>query len=258
MGTQVDKAVLFRSLHAGAQPLVLYNAWDPGSARAVAESGAHAIATGSWSVAAAHGYADGERMPLALALDNLARIVAATTLPVTVDLEGGYGETAEEVGVTVARSIEAGAVGCNLEDSHPAGGGLRGIADQAARLAQARAAAETAGVPLFVNARTDVFLQSPPDAHDAAMVERALERARAYAEAGANGLFVPGLADDALIAMLVQASPLPVNVMAGPGTPSLSRLAALRVARVSHGPGPYLAAMGALAQAARQAAAIDA
>ncbi|WP_202839889.1 isocitrate lyase/PEP mutase family protein [Luteimonas saliphila] len=258
MGTQADKAVVFRSLHAGLQPLVLYNAWDPGSACAVAESGAHAIATGSWSVAAAHGYADGERMPLALAMDNLARIVATTTLPVTVDLEGGYGETAAEVGATVARAIGAGAVGCNLEDGHPAGGGLRAVSDQALRLAQARASADAAGVPLFLNARTDVFLQSPPEAHDAAMVERALERARAYAAAGADGLFAPGLADEALIARLVRDSPLPVNVMAGPDTPSLSRLAALGVARVSHGPGPYLAAMGALTQAARQAAAIDA
>ncbi|MDH5834782.1 isocitrate lyase/PEP mutase family protein [Luteimonas kalidii] len=257
MGTQVDKAGLFRSLHAGAQPLVLYNAWDPGSARAVAEAGARAIATGSWSVAAAHGYADGERMPLALALDNLARMVVATPLPVTVDLEGGYGATAAEVGATVAGAIEAGAVGCNLEDSEPAAGGLRAIADQAARLVQARAAATAAGVPLFVNARTDVFLQSPPQAHDAALVELALERGRAYAAAGADGLFVPGLADEALIATLVRGSPLPVNVMVGPGAPSLQRLAALGVARVSHGPGPYLAAMRDLRQATMQAMAIE-
>ena len=253
MTTQIEKARLFRSLHAGERPLVLFNIWDPGSARAVAETGARALATGSWSVAAAHGYADGEHVPLALALDNLARIVTVTALPVTVDLESGYGDTAADVGATVRRAIDAGAVGCNLEDSHPADGSLRPVAEQVQRLSQARAAAEASGVPLFVNARTDVFFQKPSEAHDAAMVEQALERARAYAGAGADGLFVPGLADETLIAALVQGSPLPVNIMAGQGTPPLARLTALGVARVSHGPGPYRAAMQSLAEAARAA-----
>jgi methylisocitrate lyase len=253
MTTQIEKARLFHSLHSGKRPLTLFNIWDPGSAKAVAESGAHALATGSWSVAAANGYADGESIPLEVALANLGRIASATALPVTADLESGYGRTADEVGNTVRRAIEVGAVGCNLEDSTPADGSLRPLAEQVERLSQARKAAETSGIGFFINARTDIFFQKPPQAHDTEMVEQALERARAYAACGADGLFVPGLIDETLIASLVQASPLPVNIMVGAGTPSLAKLAELGVARISHGPGPYLAAMRALAEAASKA-----
>ena len=253
MSVRQGKAALFASLHVAGAPLVLFNAWDAGSARAVAEAGAKAIATGSWSVAAANGFGDGERLPLALAIDNLRRMVAAVDLPVTVDLESGYGEAPDAVAATVTAALEAGAVGCNLEDSVPADGSLRTIADQAARLAAVSAVAERAGVALFVNARTDVFFQAPADAHDMAMVDAALERARAYADAGASGLFVPGVVAEDLIARLVEASPLPVNVMVMPATPPRARLAELGVARISHGPGPYLGAMQWLAQAARDA-----
>ncbi len=258
MSTQHARAERFHSLHRAGQPLVLFNAWDAGSARAVAEAGAAAIATGSWSVAAANGFDDGERLPLAFALDNLRRIVAAATapphdLPVTIDLESGYGEAPEQVAATVAAALEAGAVGCNLEDSFPETGKLRETAAQAARLAQARKAADAAGIALFLNARTDVFFQKPAAAHDMAMVEQALERARAYAEAGASGLFAPGVVDEALIGRLAEASPLPLNVMALPGTPPRARLAELGVARISHGPGPYRGAMQWLQDAARAA-----
>ena len=253
MTTQNDKARLFHSLHVSGQPLVLFNAWDAGSARAVADAGARAIATGSWSVAAANGFADGEHLPFALALDNLRRIVAAVAQPVTIDLESGYGDAPAQVAATVAAALEAGAVGCNLEDSFPANGRLRGAADQAARLVAARKAADDAGVTLFINARTDVFFQKPADAHDMAMVEDALQRARAYADAGASGLFVPGVVAEPLIARLAEASPLPLNVMAMPGVPSRARLAELGVARISHGPGPYRGAMQWLAEAAKAA-----
>ena len=253
MTTQNDKARLFHSLHVGGQPLVLFNAWDAGSARAVAEAGAKAIATGSWSVAAANGFADGEQLPFAFALDNLRRIVAAVTKPVTVDLESGYGDGAAQVAATVAAALEAGAIGCNLEDSFPANGRLREAADQAARLAAARRVADDAGIALFINARTDVFFQKPPEAHDMAMVDDALQRAHAYADVGASGLFVPGVVADHLIARLVEASPLPVNIMAMPGVPSRARLAELGVARISHGPGPYRGAMQWLTAAARDA-----
>ncbi|MFL5183823.1 MAG: isocitrate lyase/phosphoenolpyruvate mutase family protein, partial [Microvirga sp.] len=117
MSDQMTKAQTFKALHVPGDPIILFNAWDAGSAKAVAASGAKAIATGSWSVAAAHGFEDGEHMPLDIALANLERIVAATDLPVTIDLESGYGTTAEEVGATVARALQAGAIGCNLEDS---------------------------------------------------------------------------------------------------------------------------------------------
>jgi 2-methylisocitrate lyase-like PEP mutase family enzyme len=251
--TQNSTARQFQALHVRGQPLVLFNAWDAGSARAVADAGAQAIATGSWSVAAANGFADGEQLPFAFSMENLRRIIQAVVLPVTIDLESGYGETPAAVGATVAAALAAGAVGCNLEDSFPADGSLRDVTDQVARLAAARRAADDAGIALYVNARTDVFFQSPAAAHDGAMVDAALERARAYAEAGASGLFVPGVVADALIARIAEASPLPVNIMAMPGVPDRRRLAELGVARISHGPGPYRGAMQWLTQAAKAA-----
>lgn len=253
MSTQDEKARLFRSLHVAGEPLVLFNAWDAGSARAVADAGAKAIATGSWSVAAANGFADGEHLPLDFAMANLRRIVAAVALPVTIDLESGYGETADAVAATVAATLAAGAVGCNLEDSFPADGSLRDTIDQVARLTAARKAADNAGIAMYINARTDVFFQQPADAHDNAMVDAALERARAYADAGASGLFVPGVVADKLIARIAERSPLPVNVMHIAGLPDRRRLAELGVARISHGPGPYAGAMQWLTGAAKAA-----
>lgn len=250
---QQEAARRFRALHVPGDPLVLFNAWDAGSARAVADAGAKAIATGSWSVAAANGFADGENLSLPFALDNLRRIVGSVALPVTIDLESGYGETSEAVGATVAAALEAGAIGCNLEDSFPADGSLRDSAGQVVRLAAARKAADDAGIAMYLNARTDVFFQKPVDAHDTAMVDVALERARAYADAGASGLFVPGVLAEALIARIAEASPLPVNIMAMPGVPNRKRLAELGVARISHGPGPYRGAMQWLTEAAKAA-----
>jgi 2-methylisocitrate lyase-like PEP mutase family enzyme len=253
MSNQSAKAQTFWSLHVPGRPVILFNVWDAGSAKAVAASGAKALATGSWSVAAAHGFTDGERMPFDLCLANLQRLVGATDLPVTIDLESGYGADPTAVGETVARALQAGAVGFNIEDSLPENGSLREVADQAARLTAARAAADARGVPAFLNARTDVFFQSGPEQHDEGMVEAALERGRIYADAGADGLFAPGLADERLIARLVKASPLPVNIMAGVSTPPAARLAELGVARISHGPSPYLLVMHALENGARAA-----
>jgi methylisocitrate lyase len=253
MSMQQEKARRFQALHVPGDPLVLFNAWDAGSARAVADAGALAIATGSWSVAAANGFDDGEHFPFASALDNLRRIAAAVALPVTIDLESGYGDAPADVGATVAAALEAGAVGCNLEDSFPADGSLRDSGDQVGRLVAARKAADAAGVALYINARTDVFFQEPAAAHDMAMVDAALERARAYADAGASGLFVPGMVAENLIARIAEASPLPVNIMAMPGAPGRKRLAELGVARISHGPGPYRGAMQWLTDAAKAA-----
>jgi methylisocitrate lyase len=243
---QARKAETFQALHIGGTPLVLFNVWDAGSAKAVAMSGVKAIATSSWSVAAAHGLVDGERIPLALAVDNLRRIVSATELPVTVDLESGYAD----VGETIGLAIEAGAVGCNLEDSRPADGSLREIAEQCARIREARQSADALHSSFFINARTDVFLQPGAD-----RVGEAIARSRAYAAAGADGIFAPGLEDKELISQLVEGSPLPLNIMVGDRTPTLPELAARGVARVSHGPRPYLLAMQALQLAARAATA---
>jgi 2-methylisocitrate lyase-like PEP mutase family enzyme len=252
MSDQAAKARAFKALHIAGNPLVLFNVWDAGTAKAVAASGAKALATGSWSVAAAHGFDDGEFMPFDLALANLERIVAASDLPVTIDLESGYGATPDDVGVTVARAIKAGAIGCNLEDSCCETGPLRDVLDQAARLKGARSAAETLGLSAFLNARTDVFLIAPAAEHEG-LVAEAVARARAYADAGADGFFVPGLVNETLIARVVEQSSLPVNIMMTPSAPSAKRLAELGVARISHGPGPYRAMMKALEEAARAA-----
>ncbi len=251
MPTQKSKAKSFRSLHVPGKPLILFNAWDAGSAKAVTAAGAAAIATGSWSVAKANGFDDGEDLPLDLSIANLARIAKATNLPVTIDLESGYGATPQAVAKTVRRSIDAGAVGCNLEDSNPATGKLRAASDQAKRIAAVRKAADATGIAYFINARTDVFFQGKKA--DASLVAEALKRARLYADAGADGLFVPGLTDEKLIAKVCEASPLPVNVMVGQGTPAFKVLAKCGVARISHGPRPYLLAMKALEDAARAA-----
>lgn len=254
MTDRAQKAEQFRALHIPGRPLVLFNIWDAGSTRAVAAAGARAIATGSWSVANANGFADGEYTPIAFAVDNLRRIVGATDLPVTVDLESGYGDAPETVGETVSMAIDAGAVGCNLEDSFPANGRLRETVDQASRIRRARQTADAAGIRFFINARTDIFFQLPPEQHNDAMVIEAIERAHAYAEAGADGFFVPGLANLALIARLAEASQLPLNIMVGATTPPVHILAEHGVARVSHGPRPYFLAMKALQEAARAVA----
>ena len=253
MTDQTRKAEQFRGLHVPGKPLILFNIWDAGSAQAVASGGAKAIATSSWSVANSSGFGDGELLPLRLAIDNLRRTVDATDLPVTVDLESGYGDLPEVVAETIGLAIDAKAVGCNLEDSFPANGKMRETADQVARIRRARQAADAANFRFFINARTDIFFQRPPEHHDDGMVVEAIERARAYADAGADGIFAPGLADISLIAGFAEASLLPLNIMISDATPPVAVLAQHGVARVSYGPRPYLIAMKALEAAARAA-----
>lgn len=256
MTRQATLADDFGRLHVAGDPVVIFNAWDAGSARAIAAAGARAIGTGSWSVAAAHGYADGEQMPLELALANLERIVAAVELPVSVDLEAGYGPQPQDVERSVTLAIRAGAIGINLEDGLADERGIRDLGAQVERIRAARAAADRLSLPLFINARTDFFLQAEPSRHDAALVAAAIERAAAYAAAGASGLFVPCIAQPAHIREVCAATKLPVNVMMMPSLPSRAELARLGVARISHGPGPYRAAMKYLEQQAREALAV--
>lgn len=239
-----------------ATPLILFNIWDAGGAKVVADLGMKAIATGSWSVAAAHGYGDGEKLPFDLAIANLRRIVDTVELPVTFDMEGGYGRTPDEVAANIAAVINAGAVGINIEDQVVGGTGLYPVEEQAARIAAIRRVADAAGVPLFINARTDVFLKDPPDAHSGAHLEDALTRAAAYAEAGASGFFAPGLADAPRTRALCERSPLPVNIMFLPYAPSPRQLAELGVCRISYGATPYRQAMDFLKDAARAALAL--
>lgn len=236
-----DRAAAFARLHVPGRPLALANVWDVASARWVAAAGARALATSSWAVADALGHADGEALPFEAQRALAAAITAASDLPLSVDMERGYGEDPGTLAANVRALVGAGAVGVNLEDGLP-GSALRPTDAQASRLSAARAAADALGAPLFINARTDVFFVQ---GGSQASVEDALARAEAYGAAGASGLFVPGLADPRLIAELCRRSPLPVNVMTGAGA-SLSSLAELGVARVSLGPATYLAARAAV------------
>ncbi len=253
MTRQKERAQQFNNLHARGNPLILFNIWDAGSAKAVASSGAKAIATGSWSVAAAHGFNDGEALPLELMLENLKRIVASVDLPVTCDIEGGYGSQPADVAETAASVLAAGAVGINFEDQIIGEKELYSVEDQCVRVRAARGAAESAGVPLFINARTDIYLKARSVDHNEEHLNEALRRAIAYADAGANGFFIPGLTDAGSIRELCRRSPLPVNVMILPETPSPKQLADLGVARISYGPGPYRQVMEALTEAGRVA-----
>lgn len=245
-----EKFKLFKSLHVKGDPLVLYNIWDAGGAKALAETGARAIATGSWSVAAAHGYPDGEAIPLDFLLILAGRIAGATGLPLTVDFEGGYAEAPDALAENARRLAATGAVGMNFEDQVVGGAGVYPIARQAERIGAIRKAA---GPDFFLNARTDLFLKEPDRARHAAFLSEAKTRAAAYAEAGASGFFVPGLIDPSLIAEICAATALPVNVMAMPGAPSRATLAELGAARISHGPFPYRQAMADLAERFRTA-----
>jgi len=252
MSSQIERAETLARLHIKGDPLVLFNIWDAGSAQAMQEIGAQVIATGSWSVAAAHGYSDGEKLPFDLALANLRRIVASVDLPVTIDLEGGYGHSPGEVQDTVSQVIEAGAVGINFEDQMIGEDDLYPVDEQCARILAIRTAAKQMSVPLFINARTDIFLNLHPSDHGDDHIEEALSRAAAYASAGASGFFAPGLRDAKLISQLCEQTLLPVNIMVLPGIPSSIELAALGVSRISYGPGPYRQMIEALKVAGRK------
>ncbi|MET9725117.1 isocitrate lyase/PEP mutase family protein [Streptomyces zaomyceticus] len=241
--TQSGDAHLFRSLHTAPAPLALANAWDVASARVIEAAGAPAIATTSAGVAWSLGSPDGDFLTRDRALERIARIVAAVAVPVTADIEGGYGTDAAGVAETVAGVLAAGAVGVNIED------GTRPPTELATRLAAARQTADRSGADLFLNARVDTYLLGlgAPDAR----LKETLTRARLYVDAGADGIFVPGVTDTATIAALADNISVPLNVMAGPGAPTVAELGALGVARVSLGSGVAQAAYAAARRAAR-------
>lgn len=243
-----EKAALFAKLHVKGDPLVLYNAWDAGSAKSIAQGGAQAIATSSWSVAEAQGYRDGEAIPFDFLLQIVTRIASTSDLPVSVDFEGGYGEDERGVAENLARLLDAGIVGINFEDRLITGDGLHPVEHQARRIATLREVAKKNGVELFINARSDVFFGGGDPAE---LMREAIDRAKAYATAGASGFFVPGLLDDTLMSHLCGATELPVNVMMLDGLAPVERLRTLGVARVSYGPIPYVRAMKSLAEQAR-------
>jgi 2-methylisocitrate lyase-like PEP mutase family enzyme len=241
-----DRASRLRELHRPGDPVVLPNAWDPPSARRLAATGAAALATTSVGVAETLGYEDGEHTPAAEMLAAVGRIAAAVEVPVTADLEAGYGLAPDDL---VAGLLEAGAVGLNQEDTDHASGRLSDPDAHAARLAAIKDAGRRAGVDVVLNARVDSFLRAASDADPAAVVDDAVARGRRYAEAGADCVYPIAARGREAIRRLVSESGAPVNIVAVPGGLGRSELAALGVARVSFG--------GGLAQTALAAAAAE-
>jgi 2-methylisocitrate lyase-like PEP mutase family enzyme len=229
---QANQAEIFRNMHRGPSLLLLPNAWDAISARIFAAAGFPAIATTSGGVSWAIGYADGEAAPWSEVVAATARIVRVVPVPVTADIEAGFGDTPEAVGKSVGEIIRAGAVGVNLEDGTPGGAApIRTIADAAQRIAAAREAAAAAAVPIVINARTDLYLRNIGD--PATRFDEAVERAKAYLAAGADCFYPIGLRDTETIARLVKALAAPININVRAGSPSVAELEALGVARAS-------------------------
>ena len=243
-----SKFAQFAALHVPGDPVVLYNIWDVGSALAVAAAGAKALATGSHPVGDAAGFGDGQKVPLDFVFANARRIVAATDLPLSVDFEGAYSTDPEQGAANVEALAETGAVGCNFEDQVIGGEGLHPLDLQCRRIAAMRRAV---GDDFFINARTDLLLKVKE--HDEALADEAIERGKAFADAGASGFFVPRLGDLKLAERIVKAVPLPVNAIAYPGAPSRAEFASAGIARISHGPFPHKALMAQLTENARAA-----
>jgi 2-methylisocitrate lyase-like PEP mutase family enzyme len=231
-----------RALHSGPLPLVLPNAWDAASALIFARAGAKAIATTSAGIAAALGYPDGQHITPREMTAAVARIATVVDLPVSADLEAGYGDTPQEAAATARAALDAGAVGLNLEDTTDSSEGpLLDVERQAQKIRAVRAVGEKTGVPLVINARTDVFLAQVGEPES--RVQLAAARAKVYRAAGADCIFVPGVSDPATITQLLAAIDAPLNVLAVPGTPSVSELQRLGVARISLGSGPMRATL---------------
>ncbi|RXZ80314.1 isocitrate lyase/phosphoenolpyruvate mutase family protein [Paenibacillaceae bacterium] len=236
---------IFHDLHVKGKPLILYNVWDAGTAQIIQQAGGKAVATGSNSVSRANGYTDGEHIPFELAVENVKRIVGAVTLPVTFDIESGYAADVTELRHHVKQVIETGVAGINVEDQivGDSDNRLYSVDEQSARIRVIREEADQASNPLFINARTDVFFKRDCSEHTPDLLEEVLDRTKAYAAAGASGIFVPGLANLDLIRELCDRSSLPVNIMILETSEFIRRLASAGVSRISYGPGPYLTLM---------------
>lgn len=192
-------------------------------------------------------------MPLELVLANLERIVGAVDLPVSLDFEGGYAREPDKLSENVKKVIEVGAVGINFEDRIVSGEGIYSVEEQSARIRAVRTAASELSIPLFINARTDIFLSRDTSTHTEEHLQEAIERAYAYAEAGASGFFAPALVNPKFIERLCAESPIPVNILVWPDVPTTKELAELGVARISYGGGSYRIAMDAFKEAGRSA-----
>ena len=240
---QGQKAEQFRKLHHGPRLLLLPNAWDVVSARILEECGHPAIATSSAAVAFSLGYPDGQRISREEMLEVAGRIARAVDVPVTADLEAGYGTTAKDMVETVEAAIEAGVIGMNLEDvTGDEEGSCVDLPLQVEKIRAVSDAAKALGVPFVLNARTDIYLM--PIGPEATRFERTVERLRAYRDAGASCLFAPGVYDRETIAKLVNAVEAPLNILASPACPPIAELERIGVARVSAGSGLMRAALG--------------
>jgi 2-methylisocitrate lyase-like PEP mutase family enzyme len=246
---QAAKANLFRDLHRGPKILVLPNAWDVASARILENAGVAAIATTSAGVAFTLGYPDGQKISRQEMLSVVARIAAKVKIPVTADVEAGYGNRPEDAALTARAVIEAGAVGLNLEDRTDD----RRLVDLSLQLEKIAAVRETSrmmGFPLVLNARTDVYLLELGKAES--RFAEALNRLIAFREAGADCLFAPGIRDLEVISRLVRELQHPVNILAGPGSPSIPELQSASVARVSLGSSTMRATLGLVQRMAQE------
>ncbi|HEY0436062.1 MAG TPA: isocitrate lyase/phosphoenolpyruvate mutase family protein [Phenylobacterium sp.] len=241
--SQTTKAEQFAALHAGPEILVLPNAWDAASAAVMEDAGAKAVATSSAAVAWAHGYPDGDLLPLPNLLSTVSAVARVVKVPVTADIEGGYTDELGVLADTIKAVIGAGAVGINLED------GNRDPDLHARKIEAARKAAEAAGVALFINARIDTYLRRLFEG-EAAQAET-VRRAALYRQAGADGIFAPGPTDEALIGRLAAAIDAPLNVMLWGGLPTSARLQDLGVRRLSSGGRPFAGAYAYLANAVK-------
>jgi len=240
---QTAKANLFRRMHREPKILVLPNAWDVASARIFEEAGVAAIATSSAGIAFTLGYPDGQKISREEMLAAVARIAAKVRIPVTADVEAGYGDQPEDAAQTASGAIEVGAVGLNLEDGgdnpeHP----LAELSLQLEKIAAVRETARNMGVPLVLNARTDIYLLEVGEPES--RYDETVRRLAAFRDAGADCLFAPGLRDTIVISRLVRDLQHPVNILAGPGSPSIPELQTVGVARVSLGSSPIRATLG--------------
>ena len=233
--TQAEKADLLRALHNNGKILIFPNIWDPAGALLLEKTGYPAVATASAAIAFAHGYEDGEIIPLEAVLLILTRISEVVNVPVSADIESGYSLDSVEFEVNIKRLITTGIAGINIEDSDPKTGKLLPVETQVERLKLIRKIADEVNVPLFINARIDVYLKGS-DLSAEAKLEESIIRGKAYARAGADSLF-PALAkEENAIKSLVDSLPLPVNILVTTGVPEIDTLKKLGVARVSFGP----------------------
>jgi 2-methylisocitrate lyase-like PEP mutase family enzyme len=250
MPTAAERADRFRALHHAEEPLRLVNVWDLVSARVAELAGAPALGTSSFAVAVAHGYPDGEHVPWPVVRELVGSITEAVDVPVTVDVEAGGGASPDAVAATVADAVAAGAVGINLEDAHPdQPGSLFDVDEQCKRLAAARREADAGGVQRFVNARCDVWFGAALAPGE--QLAEARRRVQRYVEAGADGIFLPGLVDVGDLRTMVEEAGVPVNVMLWPGVPPVDQLRAAGVRRISQGAASFLLVLGHLEQTTR-------